>query len=62
MKKIRIVPSITNRDDLSLKLYFKGNRAKILLGLAKGRKNYDKREVIKERDIMREVQKQFKNY
>ena len=23
MKKIRIVPSITNRDDLSLKLYFK---------------------------------------
>lgn len=45
-----------------LKLYFKKNKAKILLGLAKGKKNYDKRETIKQRDINREVQKQLKNY
>ena len=45
-----------------LKLYFKKNKAKILLGLAKGKKTYDKRESIKERDINREVQKQLKNY
>lgn len=45
-----------------LKLYFKKNKAKILLGLAKGKKNYDKRETIKERDINREIQKQLKNY
>lgn len=45
-----------------IKLYFKGNKAKILLGLAKGKKKYDKRETIKQRDINREVQKQLKNY
>ena len=45
-----------------IKLYFKGNKAKILLGIAKGKKTYDKRETIKQRDINREVQKQLKNY
>ena len=39
---------------IPLKLYFKGNYAKILLGLCKGKKLYDKRETIKERDIKRE--------
>ena len=44
-----------------IKLYFKGNKAKILLGLAKGKKTYDKRETIKERDINREIKKELKN-
>ena len=39
---------------IPLKLYFKGNYAKILLGLCKGKKLYDKREVIKKRDLERE--------
>lgn len=39
---------------IPLKLYFKGNYAKILLGLCKGKKLYDKRESIKERDLKRE--------
>ena len=39
---------------IPLKLYFKGNNAKILLGLCKGKKLYDKREVIKKRDLERE--------
>lgn len=37
-----------------LKLYFAKNKAKILLGVAKGKKNYNKKESIKERDIKRE--------
>lgn len=45
-----------------LKIYFKRNHAKILLGLAKGKKNYDKREAIKERDIKRDMERQIKNY
>lgn len=45
-----------------IKLNFKGNKAKILLGLARGKKTYDKREAIKQRDINREVQKQLKDY
>lgn len=44
-----------------LKLYFKGNCAKILIALARGKKNYDKRESIKERDTLRELQKKYKN-
>ena len=39
---------------IPLKLYFKGNYSKILLGLCKGKKLYDKRETIKERDLERE--------
>jgi len=44
-----------------LKLYFKGNKAKILLGLAKGKKVYDKRESIKKKDIERQLRKDYKN-
>ena len=39
---------------IPLKVYFKGNYAKILLGLCKGKKLYDKRETVKERDLERE--------
>ena len=38
-----------------LKLYFKENRAKVELGLARGKKLYDKREAIKERESQREL-------
>ena len=45
-----------------IKLYFVKNKAKILLGIARGKKNCDKREAIKKRDIDRELKKQYKNY
>ena len=45
-----------------IKLYFKGSIAKLLLGLAKGKKNYDKREAIKQKDINRQINKDLKNY
>ncbi len=45
---------------IPLKVYFKNNKAKILLGLCKGKKDYDKRESIKERDIKRELEKKMK--
>jgi len=45
-----------------IKLYFNKNKAKILLGLARGKKTYDKRESIKQRDIEREIRKEFKNF
>jgi len=38
-----------------LKLYFKENRAKVELGLCRGKKLYDKREAIKERESQREL-------
>ena len=33
------------------------NKVKILLGLCKGKKNFDKRETMKERDLKREASK-----
>lgn len=47
---------------IPLKLYFKKNKAKMLIGVARGKKNYDKRESIKKRDLDRELKKQYKNY
>lgn len=43
-----------------IKLYFKGSKAKLLIGLAKGKKNYDKRETIKKKDIERQIAKELK--
>ena len=45
---------------IPLKIYFVKNKAKVLLGLAKGKKNYNKKETIKERDIQREMEKSLK--
>jgi SsrA-binding protein len=42
-----------------LRLYLKGGRAKIELGLAKGRKLYDKRDVMAERDSRRELRNRW---
>lgn len=38
---------------IPLKIYFKYGRVKILLGVCKGKKIYDKRQAIKEREIKR---------
>ena len=40
---------------IPLRLYFKHGRAKVELGLARGKKLYDKRESIKEREVRREM-------
>ena len=42
---------------IPLKLYLKGGRAKVELGLCKGKKLYDKREAIAERDVKREMER-----
>ena len=45
---------------IPLKLYFTRGLAKIELGVCKGKKNFDKRESIKMRDLKREMGKQLK--
>lgn len=46
-----------------LKVYFVKNKAKVLLGLCKGKKSFDKRETIKQREQEREANKLHKyNY
>ena len=40
-----------------LKVYFKGQLVKVEIGLAKGKKLYDKRESIKEKDMQRQAER-----
>ena len=58
--KLRDKLEIDGYTIVPLKIYFVKNKAKVLLGVAKGKKNYNKKETIKERDIQREMEKSFK--
>ncbi|NLJ95788.1 MAG: SsrA-binding protein SmpB [Clostridiales bacterium] len=51
MKGYTIVP---------LQVYFKGSLVKLEIGLAKGKKLYDKREAIAKKDMRRETEREFK--
>ncbi|TSC54835.1 MAG: ssrA-binding protein [Parcubacteria group bacterium LiPW_30] len=51
-KKLTIVP---------LSMYNKKGKVKVSLGVARGKKKFDKRETIKKRDDMREVRRSLKN-
>lgn len=54
-----------DKDGYSLipvKLYLKEGKAKVLIGIARGKKMYDKRQSIKEKDIKRETQKAISKY
>ncbi len=46
---------------IPLKVYFVKNKVKLLLGICKGKKNYDKRECLKEKDIKRKIDRELKN-
>lgn len=41
---------------IPLKVYFKGGRAKVEIALAKGKRKYDKRHALKEKDLKREME------
>lgn len=56
-KEIKKLSETRERDGYSLiplKMYFKNGKAKLLVGICKGKKLYDKRETIKERDLKRD--------
>ena len=63
-EKIKRLEEYSNKEGYTLvplELYFKNNKAKIKLGVAKGKHNYDKRQTIKERELLREA-KNINNY
>lgn len=57
----REIDKISNRVNkegfsfIPLKLYLKNGKAKLLVGVAKGKKLYDKRQALKEKDLQRDV-------
>ena len=44
-----------------LQLYFNTSKAKLEIAVAKGKKNYDKRQSLKEKDMKRDIDKALKN-
>ena len=44
-----------------LEVYLKKGRVKLRLGLCKGKKEFDKRASLKERDVKREIEREFKS-
>ncbi len=62
-KEILKIGNLVNRDGytlIPLDVHLSNGFAKVTLGIAKGKKLYDKRESIKERDVNREIAKQYK--
>lgn len=45
-----------------VKMYFKGRFVKLEIALARGKKNYEKKQVIKDRDVMRTAEREIVNY
>ena len=47
---------------IPLKLYFKKSWAKVEIGVAKGKKHYDKKAALKEKDIKRDTDREMRKY
>ena len=63
-KEIIRLYSITKQDGLTLvptKCYFKDSKVKFEIGLARGKKDYDKREVMAKKEAARDIDRAIKN-
>lgn len=63
-REIRKLQEATEREGytaIPLKMYVKHGLVKLLFGLCKGKKNYDKRHDLRERTEMREAQRYLSN-
>jgi len=58
--KWRIMVEQRGYTIVPLKLYLVNNRAKVEIGLARGKRSYDKREAIAERDSERDIERAMK--
>ena len=62
-KEISYISGKTKQKGLTLvplKVYNKGRRIKIEIGLARGKKQYDKREVIAKREAAKKIERELK--
>jgi SsrA-binding protein len=57
ISKLQGKAAIKGYSLIPLKIYFKGSHAKVEIGLAKGKKQYEKRESIKKKEADREIQR-----
>ena len=64
-REIRKLLSRVQEKGLSLiplGIYFKGPFAKVELGIAQGKRSFDKREAVKQRDAKREIAQRLKRF
>ena len=55
IKKFAMQAMEKNLTLVPLKMYFNRGHAKVLMGICKGKKNYDKRESLKKKDMQRDI-------
>lgn len=63
-KEIRNLQKLINTQGMTLiplKIYFKGDKCKVLVGLCRGKHNYDKRNSLKEKQLQRDIARNLKN-
>lgn len=60
INKIRGAIEVKGYTLVPLKIYLKGSLMKVEIGIAKGKKLYDKRNDIAKKDIRREAEREFK--
>ena len=63
-KEIKLLADIEGKKGLTIvaiAVYNKGSKLKLEIGIAKGKKSFDKRESIKKRDTDREIRRTLKN-
>lgn len=59
IKKIRRKVEEKGFTLIPIDFYLKNGRVKVTLGVCKGKKSFDKRATIKERDVQRDIQREF---
>ena len=47
---------------IPLQIYFKGQNVKLEIAIAKGKHTYDKKDVLKDKDALRELERDLKKY
>ena len=62
IEKIQFAISAKGQTCVPVKLFWKGHLAKLEIALAKGKKNYDKKQVKKTADIVRDQERALKKY
>ena len=62
IKKLNDKVAQTGVTLIPLKVYFSNGKCKVLLGVCRGKHNFDKRNALKEADTKREISRAFKEY
>lgn len=59
--KLKSMIDVSGYTLVPLRVFFKNNRVKVEIGICKGKKNYDKRESLKEKDVKRQIERSLKD-